>query len=165
MSVQHAEPANPPASDPDQSPHQEKDDPASAAALSPPETIVQLTQALHRTQAALAASEERLNLALTGADAGIWDWDTLTGALHWTPQMERLYGLPAGSIRVHADWTRCVVPEDLARIQFEQSAALAQHIPFKQSSASSTATARCVGFPRAGAASMTKRATWCASSA
>jgi len=145
MSVQHAEPENFRASDSDQSAHPANDEPTGAAALSPAQTIEQLTQALHRqqveletqrallqrAQAALAASEERLSLAQEGAGVGVWDWDVLTGALYWAPQMERLYGQSAGTIRVHEDWSRCVVPEDLARIKAEQSAALAQHIPFE----------------------------------
>jgi PAS domain S-box-containing protein len=146
MSVQHAEPENFRTSDSDQSACPANDEPTGAAALSPAETIEQLTQALHRqqaeletqrallqrTQAALAASEERLNLAQEGAEVGIWDWDVLTGALYWAPQMERLYGQPIGTIRVYEDWSRCVEPEDLARIEAERAVALAQRIPFDQ---------------------------------
>ena len=44
--------------------------------------------------------------------------------------MEILYGLFPGSTSTYQDWSRLVYPEDLARIEAERDAAIAQHLPF-----------------------------------
>ena len=46
---------------------------------------------------ALRASEERLRIALEATGLGTWDWDASTGVTRWSPRMEALYGLKAGS--------------------------------------------------------------------
>ena len=61
--------------------------------------IGQLTEAFNRmlmrigeSSAALAASEERLRLALEGSRTGTWDWNMETGRLGWDDYMYPLYG-------------------------------------------------------------------------
>ena len=61
--------------------------------------IGRLTEAfngmLHRigeSSAALAASEERLRLALEGSRTGTWDWNIATGHITWDDYMYPLYG-------------------------------------------------------------------------
>ena len=53
-----------------------------------------------------------LDLALEAGQMGAWEWDIDTGAVHWSPQEERLYGLAEGTFdgtvdsyrnRVHPD--------------------------------------------------------------
>ncbi len=46
---------------------------------------------------ALRASEERLRLALAGADQGIWDWHLSSGGLYLSDGVEILLGLPPGT--------------------------------------------------------------------
>jgi PAS domain S-box-containing protein len=69
-----------------------------------------------RADRALLQSEERVRLATDATGVGIWEWNLATGQVHWNAQMFRLYGIEpteAGFVR-YADWTGCVLPEDLA---------------------------------------------------
>lgn len=46
----------------------------------------------HRIAAALKASEERFQLAVSGATAGLWDWNPQTGAMYFSPQFKDILG-------------------------------------------------------------------------
>ena len=80
---------------------------------------------LKESEARLRTSEERLQLAIDAAGLGIWDWNIEQDRLVWDDSMYRLYG-------VHKDefsgafeaWSRCLVPEDLARAKADVEAAL-----------------------------------------
>ncbi|MDP9132194.1 MAG: PAS domain-containing protein, partial [Nitrospirota bacterium] len=50
-----------------------------------------------RAEALLRVSEERLRMALTASEVGIWDWDVRSGDLYWSAGVEALFGLAAGS--------------------------------------------------------------------
>jgi PAS domain S-box-containing protein len=76
-----------------------------------------------QAEAALARSQERLQLALSAARMGAWHYDLSTGALSWDENLKQLHGLePQVSIpnrddflqRVHQD-DRAYVQESLAR--------------------------------------------------
>lgn len=41
---------------------------------------------------------DRLQLAQTAARMGTWEWDFIAGVIHWSEEMERLCGLPAGAL-------------------------------------------------------------------
>ena len=73
----------------------------------------------------LRASEDRLQLAVEAAGLGIWDWDVGQDRLVWDDSMYRLYGIRkeefTGALEA---WSRCLVPEDLARVTGEIEAAL-----------------------------------------
>ncbi|MBS0171788.1 MAG: PAS domain S-box protein [Nitrospira sp.] len=49
-----------------------------------------------RTEARLLLSEERLRMALTASDLGIWDWDVPSNRLYWSDGVEALFGLAPG---------------------------------------------------------------------
>ncbi|ELY42542.1 PAS domain-containing protein [Natronorubrum sulfidifaciens] len=58
-------------------------------------------------------SRQRLELALEGADAGIWAWDIETGELLWDENLERLFGLEPGTFEgTYRDFLEYVHPED-----------------------------------------------------
>jgi PAS domain S-box-containing protein len=62
-------------------------------------------------------SEDRLRVALKAARMGVWEQDLETGALDWSPQMERLFGLPVGGFKGHyEDFLALVHPEDHQRV-------------------------------------------------
>jgi two-component system sensor histidine kinase UhpB len=46
----------------------------------------------NRAMMALAASEERFQLAVHGASAGLWDWNPRTGALYVSPHFREIVG-------------------------------------------------------------------------
>jgi PAS domain S-box-containing protein len=50
-----------------------------------------------RAEAAIRESEERLRFTLEAAGVGTWDWDTATGQVQWSDNLEPIHGLPRGS--------------------------------------------------------------------
>ncbi|MES2572507.1 MAG: PAS domain S-box protein, partial [Verrucomicrobiota bacterium] len=66
---------------------------------------------------ALQASEERFRLLSKATNDAVWDWDMLTGDLHWNEGYEFLFGFRAGEIEPGIDsWVRRIHPEDCTRI-------------------------------------------------
>lgn len=71
-----------------------------------------------RWEAAIGNSEERLRLALVGADAGMWDLDLTSGALVWSPENCRLYGIePEQFVAQYQSWRERVHGDDLAEVE------------------------------------------------
>ncbi|MGD1983695.1 MAG: EAL domain-containing protein, partial [Chromatiaceae bacterium] len=65
---------------------------------------------------AIRASEERLALALRGADLGLWDWNITTGAATFSDRSLDILGLRAGVLPGRFDaWEALVHPEDQGR--------------------------------------------------
>lgn len=62
----------------------------------------------------LAESEERLNFALTGSNAGIWDWHMDSGHTYYSPRWKTLLGFAESEVLPHAEeWLKRVHPDDL----------------------------------------------------
>lgn len=64
---------------------------------------------------ALRESEERLRLALDGADMGSWDVDLRTGTTMWNRRHAEIQGYAEGSHSI-AQWQDRVHPDDLERV-------------------------------------------------
>ena len=68
---------------------------------------------IKRSEAALRENKERLELALSAADMGIWDWDMRTQAVDWSDEHATLFGISmdqfGGTID---DVQRIVHPDD-----------------------------------------------------
>ena len=80
---------------------------------------------LEESEARLRASEDRLQLAVEAAELGIWDWDVEHDRLVWDDSMYRLYGVRKEEFSGAYDaWSRCLVPEDIARANADVEAAL-----------------------------------------
>ena len=80
---------------------------------------------LEESETRLRVSEERLQLALDAARLGIWDWDVTQDRLVWDDSMYQIYGVREDEFSGAYDaWSRCLVPEDLARATDELEAAL-----------------------------------------
>ena len=80
---------------------------------------------LKESEARLRLSEERLKLAIDAASLGIWDWDVEQDRLVWDDSMYRLYGVRKEEFSGAFDaWSKCLVPEDVARAKADVEAAL-----------------------------------------
>ncbi|WP_046962229.1 GGDEF domain-containing phosphodiesterase [Alcanivorax sp. NBRC 101098] len=82
------------------------------------ESMVQeRTRALGETNTALAATSERLELALEASNIGLWDWMLDTGLNHHT-NFDRLLGYDSAYFKnFFGDLDTLVHPDDLARIR------------------------------------------------
>jgi PAS domain S-box-containing protein len=81
-----------------------------------------ITDITARRQAdeALRESQARLGLALESGRMGAWEWDFESGIEFWTPEQEKLFGLPPGRGVYPAEkFFELVHPEDRARMQQE----------------------------------------------
>lgn len=87
--------------------------------------IGQLTDAFNRmlmrigeSNAALAASEERLRLALEGSRTGTWDWNIASGRISWDDYMYPLYGRTRSDFDGTIEsFLQMVHPEDRVALQ------------------------------------------------
>lgn len=71
-----------------------------------------------RVEEALRASEERLQLALSAARAGAWQWEIATQHMIWSPEHFDLVGLPRGaSERQYDRFLDLVHPADRQRVR------------------------------------------------
>ncbi|MGH7825081.1 MAG: response regulator [Candidatus Binatia bacterium] len=76
-------------------------------------------------------SEERLRLAQISANIGVWDWNVKSNQVTWTPELELLYGLSAGSFGgTYEHWRRRVHPEDVADAERKRTEAIRNRRPF-----------------------------------
>ena len=78
-------------------------------------------------EAALRESEERLALALSAANEGIWDWNLVTNTAYFSPQYYQMLGyepneFPAG----YEAWRSLVHPDDIERCEREIFASIGQ---------------------------------------
>ena len=79
-----------------------------------------------RIAVALTDSNTRLRLAQEAAGIGIWEYDSLTNAMTWSPEQYRLHGLdPAAGPPTFPQWLELVHPEDRPAI-FDTTAAAAE---------------------------------------
>lgn len=78
-----------------------------------------------RQQQQLRESQERLELAQLAGGVGVFDWDISMGAIVWTEQLERIFGMPPGSFGGnYALWRDRVHPDDVLRVEAEVQQAL-----------------------------------------
>ena len=64
----------------------------------------------------IAASEERLTLAMQGANDGLWDWNILTGEVYFSPQWQRMLGFEDGELAYRLQvWEALLHPDDRDR--------------------------------------------------
>lgn len=61
---------------------------------------------------------ERLDLAVNGADLGVWDWDMTTDEVIFNDRWATMLGLSPDEIEPHLDtWEERVNPDDLSRVK------------------------------------------------
>ncbi|WP_169788047.1 CHASE domain-containing protein [Caldimonas brevitalea] len=87
--------------------------------------VAQRTQELALANEALRDSEQRLELALAGADLGVWDWHIETGVLRWNERWLALRGYTEPPDSPDLEWWRELIhPDDRPAV----SAALQDHL-------------------------------------
>ena len=70
-------------------------------------------------------AREVLNMALEAGHAGVFDWSIQEDRITWSPQLEALYGVPAGTFEGSlAHWSRRVVSEDAERVNRDMQATM-----------------------------------------
>ena len=85
-----------------------------------------------RAEEALRESSTRLWLALKSGRMGVWDWNILTNAVTWSPELEVLQGLDPGTFGgTLADFTACIHPEDLETVTHMIDRCLCEQIDFE----------------------------------
>jgi len=92
-------------------------------------------RAEHRAQQItqeLRLSQERFELAVRGANDGIWDRDLVSGKMYFSPRIESFLGLSPGTLRDDpAEYSRRVHPEDLPRWRAALRAHLRHRRPYE----------------------------------
>ncbi|MCX7717966.1 MAG: EAL domain-containing protein [Candidatus Sumerlaeaceae bacterium] len=76
--------------------------------------------AINRVRAlqALQESEERYSLVIRGANDGLWDWNLLTGIVHYSDRWCDLMGLTGKAVtRSPEEWFDRIHPEDLPTVK------------------------------------------------
>ncbi|ATY34511.1 PAS domain-containing sensor histidine kinase [Sphingomonas psychrotolerans] len=77
--------------------------------------VADVTQSVAAVEA-LKVSEERLAIAASAHELGIFEWDVRSGRLEWSPGTEQRLGLVPGTISNFEDWRAQVEPEDVQRV-------------------------------------------------
>jgi PAS domain S-box-containing protein len=71
-----------------------------------------------QAEVAIQDNADRLHLALDAAEMGIWEWNLLTGALSWSPNLEQIYGRTLGSLESsHEEFLAIVYDQDRVRVK------------------------------------------------
>lgn len=81
----------------------------------------------HQETEALRTSEERLRLAVTGGNIGIWQWDVGPNRLVWSDQLKAVFGWPTEAEDLTLQtFMDAIHPEDRLRIDAALQRSLAQ---------------------------------------
>jgi PAS domain S-box-containing protein len=84
-----------------------------------------------RAEEALHESKQRLELALRGADLGLWDWNVQTGELIFDQRWANMLGYSLEEIEPHIrTWEKLVHPDDMPGVMEVLNAHLAGKTPF-----------------------------------
>ncbi len=76
-----------------------------------------LEQRVKKRTAALQASEERWQLALQGANDGIWDWDVRHGTIFYSERWKSIRGFGENELSNSAqEWSSRIHPDDVDRV-------------------------------------------------
>jgi two-component system, cell cycle sensor histidine kinase and response regulator CckA len=79
---------------------------------------------------ALRQSEQRLRLALDAGGMGSWEWDLVSGRLHWSEKLELMFGLEPGAFGgTYREFIELVHPEDRELVGASVEQAIAHDSP------------------------------------
>ncbi|GHO87369.1 PAS domain S-box protein [Dictyobacter formicarum] len=78
---------------------------------------VEVTEQI-RNREITRSSQQRLEMAQQAGQIGTFEWLVPTNDIIWTPELEALYGLPAGGFEgKYESWVQRIHPEDLERVE------------------------------------------------
>ncbi|MEM1321739.1 MAG: PAS domain S-box protein [Bacteroidota bacterium] len=84
-----------------------------------------------KNRKAIKESEERLRMALDGAQLGTWDWDMQTGATTYNRRWAEMLGYSLEEIEpTHMSFNRLVHPDDLDLVRAAMQEHINNHTPF-----------------------------------
>jgi PAS domain S-box-containing protein len=79
-----------------------------------------------KAETALKESEERFNLAIQGANDGLWDWNLETQQVYFSPRWKSMLGYQEHELEHHLDvWQRLLHPADSALVRGKFNACIA----------------------------------------
>jgi len=88
---------------------------------------------LEATSFRATQNEERLSLALEVEEAGIWDWDTLSGVIIWSERHAQLFGMRLADFDGRYDsFRRWVHPDDIGALENAMVTAREQRSDYAQ---------------------------------
>lgn len=79
----------------------------------------------------LRASHERLAIAQAAANAGVWDWDMVTGKLLWSDELLALFGMSRAQEPSFDAWLGILHPEDREPAMRRIQKAIDEHLPLE----------------------------------
>lgn len=85
--------------------------------------------ARRQAEEALRKSEERFNLAMQGANDGLWDWNLKTDVVYFSPRFKQILGFTEQELLSKDDYVACIHPEDVAFMWSQVEAYLSGQIP------------------------------------
>ena len=84
-----------------------------------------------RAEEALRDANERYELVLTGAEAGIWDWDVPRHKVMFSPRWKTIRGFAEHEVSdAEEEWSRGIHPEDAPRVMAAVQAHFKGKTPF-----------------------------------
>ncbi|WP_051142093.1 sensor histidine kinase [Paucidesulfovibrio longus] len=88
-------------------------------------TIRAREESLRRVNEALSISEQRLNMAITAANDGLWDWNIPRNEAYYSPRWFTMLGYEPDSLPPHVEtWENLLHPDDKERVLAELQAHL-----------------------------------------
>ena len=95
-------------------------------------TLIELAMSLRRAELRGARAIERLDLALTTGNMGVWEWDLQTHEVWWSDSLEPVHGLPRGAFGRTFDAFRQLIHEgDRDRVSAALEHAIATQSAFQ----------------------------------
>ncbi|OQW94298.1 MAG: hypothetical protein BWK79_06590, partial [Beggiatoa sp. IS2] len=85
--------------------------------------------ALKQAEESLRRSEERFNLAMQGANDGLWDWDVKTNQIYYSPRLKQIFGLTEEKAPGVEAFSRVLHPDDVEYVWKTIYAYLEKKIP------------------------------------